>query len=344
MHVRRAELRRRLLLGRRRVPPRRYEPGVRHGRRDVQNLRRRANVPEPALRRLRARMRRQDVRPGRLRGLCGSCAEGQRCQNGQCICDAESCPDGCCASGPGNPGACRSGTNRQTCGAGGAQCAACPTGQDCFGQQCAACGPQTCSDGCCAPDGTCQSGFAIHGLRWSRRAPCASCSDQQTCQNRQCADCGQNCICTGQSICADPDAPNITCPGPSPNDLCICYVSQQAGCSAAEESSSFRHPGVPATLNANSTRLAPFASIASMFRATPVRGRSLLRHPLLHARLRRQGLRLRWLRGRLRDMRPLRALRGRRVPGLAAERRVVAQPGQRVLLRVTASPTSAPTG
>ena len=158
-------------------------------------------------------------------GSCGSCAEGQRCQNGQCVCDAESCPDGCCASGPGNPGACRSGTNRQTCGAGGAQCATCPQGQDCLGQQCAVCNPQTCSDGCCAADGTCQSGYAIHACGGPAGAPCASCSDQQTCQNRQCADCGQECICTGQSICADPDAPNITCPGPSPSELCICYVS-----------------------------------------------------------------------------------------------------------------------
>jgi hypothetical protein len=155
-------------------------------------------------------------------GSCGDCPNGQRCQNGQCGCDAQSCPNGCCDAN----GSCRPGTAKGACGRGGAACATCPQGQDCFGQQCAACGAQTCSDGCCAADGTCQSGFAITACGGPAGAPCQPCTNQQTCQNRECKDCGLECICTGQSICADPDAPNITCPGPSPGELGECYVSQ----------------------------------------------------------------------------------------------------------------------
>jgi hypothetical protein len=159
-------------------------------------------------------------------GSCGSCPDGQRCQNGQCICDAQSCPDGCCANGTGRPGACRPGTNRQACGTGGEFCFACPSGADCLGQRCAICGPQTCPDGCCAANGTCQPGDGFGSCGGPGGGPCASCNGQQTCQDRQCVACGDPCICTGQSVCVDENAPNTICNGSSDSQLCYCFVSQ----------------------------------------------------------------------------------------------------------------------
>ncbi|MFN8589876.1 MAG: pentapeptide repeat-containing protein [Thermomicrobiales bacterium] len=164
--------------------------------------------------------------PNGCGGSCGSCADGQVCLDGECICDARSCPDGCCANGPGLPGVCRSGSNRQACGAGGEQCAACPAGKDCIGQQCLTCSPQTCPHGCCAIDGTCQSGNAFGACGGPGGGPCASCNGQQTCENHQCVTCGPTCICTGQSICTDPGGNNLVCTGPSDPQVCFCYVSQ----------------------------------------------------------------------------------------------------------------------
>ena len=157
---------------------------------------------------------------------CGNCPDGQRCQNGECICDAVSCPDGCCANGPGNSGVCRSGSNRQACGTGGERCAACPAGQDCLGRRCAVCSPQTCPDGCCAANGTCQPGDAFGACGGPGGGPCASCNDSQTCLDRQCVGCGQGCMCTGQSVCIDENAPNTVCSARSDSQLCFCYVSR----------------------------------------------------------------------------------------------------------------------
>src|SRR5581483_5075502 len=49
---------------------------------------------------------------------CGSCdhacTAGQRCVNGSCVCDATSCPTGCCAAT-----SCLRGTSASACGTGG---------------------------------------------------------------------------------------------------------------------------------------------------------------------------------------------------------------------------------
>src|SRR5581483_7307846 len=60
---------------------------------------------------------------------CIACDAGQRCHQGQCVCDATSCPNGCCDGANCVPFADQ--TN-QRCGTGGAACAAC-TGSDTCG-------------------------------------------------------------------------------------------------------------------------------------------------------------------------------------------------------------------
>ncbi len=56
-------------------------------------------------------------------GQNAACLPGQRCQQGQCLCDATSCATGCCTSN----GLCVSGSdqNQSLCGSGGQQCAGC---------------------------------------------------------------------------------------------------------------------------------------------------------------------------------------------------------------------------
>ncbi|HET7095688.1 MAG TPA: hypothetical protein VFI22_19505 [Thermomicrobiales bacterium] len=74
-------------------------------------------------------------------GTCATaCANGQRCQDGTCVCDAQSCPTGCCGGTDGT--ACQRGTRDDACGIGGAVCV-----------DCAADGVHCESDGhCCMPD------------------------------------------------------------------------------------------------------------------------------------------------------------------------------------------------
>lgn len=62
---------------------------------------------------------------------CGSlgavCASGQRCVSGTCVCDATSCPNGCCKGA----NQCLSPSNTSQCGLGGVACQTCGTGQTC---------------------------------------------------------------------------------------------------------------------------------------------------------------------------------------------------------------------
>ncbi|HEX2659219.1 MAG TPA: hypothetical protein VHU40_13140, partial [Polyangia bacterium] len=105
---------------------------------------------------------------------CGTgpaCVGGQRCAGGQCICDATSCPSGCCK---GN--ACET-RSLATCGDAGSSCAvcdgrsdncsatgacrcgagsACALGQRCVGSTCVC-------DGTSCPDGCCQNGLCLPG-------------------------------------------------------------------------------------------------------------------------------------------------------------------------------------
>lgn len=95
---------------------------------------------------------------------CGSCDKacdtGQRCQAGTCVCDAQSCPTGCCDQ----DATCQRGTSDGACGDGGATCQICtPTCQVCDGSTCVAVNlGQSCTpvdggtnDAVCQADGRC---------------------------------------------------------------------------------------------------------------------------------------------------------------------------------------------
>jgi hypothetical protein len=78
------------------------------------------------------------------------CSASQECSaQGKCVCDATSCPDGCCDAN----GTCNTSGNA-TCGVHGAACAACgsapyPTGSTCSAGACSCPGPtQNCSSAC----------------------------------------------------------------------------------------------------------------------------------------------------------------------------------------------------
>lgn len=68
-------------------------------------------------------------------GVCGcndtSCADGQRCNGIVCVCDAASCPDGCCDG----TRTCRV-NEEAACGTGGGICSRCPDCQVCSGGTC----------------------------------------------------------------------------------------------------------------------------------------------------------------------------------------------------------------
>lgn len=66
---------------------------------------------------------------------CAPCGDRLRCNasDGQCLCDAQSNPDGCC-SADGKTGF--PGTSRDACGAFGTTCVQCPLFEYCFDQVC----------------------------------------------------------------------------------------------------------------------------------------------------------------------------------------------------------------
>ncbi len=172
-----------------------------------------------------------------------------RCEQGTCVCTAQSCPDGCCTNGPGNPGACIvAGDRNNQCGINGEACNACPTGQICsaqgqclctpeggcsFGTSCNAqgqcectnesCPPSTgstcqnnlciCTDGVC--DGCCQDGRCKPGNTPDACAPggdCAVCAAGEICLDRQCCavDCDGTCCPPGSKCCGGTCCPSDT--------------------------------------------------------------------------------------------------------------------------------------
>jgi hypothetical protein len=100
----------------------------------------------------------KDCGPDGCGGFCGACPPNTTCVGGNCVCDATTCPSGCCTNGPGNPGACRQSSDA-TCGTGGEQCVNCPAGTVCANGACI-CTAQGCPNGCCSNGpgnpGTCQ--------------------------------------------------------------------------------------------------------------------------------------------------------------------------------------------
>ncbi|MCB9640627.1 MAG: hypothetical protein H6728_13425 [Myxococcales bacterium] len=86
-------------------------------------------------------------------GTNAACAVGQRCSNSQCVCDATSCPNGCC---DGNK--CITNTTTQLCADGGAACKTCDTNvaDNCTSRSCS-CG----STPACTGEASCKNGRCV---------------------------------------------------------------------------------------------------------------------------------------------------------------------------------------
>jgi hypothetical protein len=150
------------------------------------------------------------------------CQSGQRCDQsgalGVCVCDAKSCPTGCCQGG--EFGQCLVNVTGP-CGRGGATCALCPNGQTCCGGEC--CGGTT-GKTCC--------GNACVDLS-SDTANCGACGNacglDPAGHPRQC--CGGECCepvndiiccrypeghvcCPRGEFCCESFSPNSCCAGP----------------------------------------------------------------------------------------------------------------------------------
>src|SRR5207237_152718 len=100
-------------------------------------------------------------------GAGATCASGQRCTGTACVCDGQSCPNGCCDTN----NVCQPGTAFGVCGTGGAACVACDpvrangcastgrcqcgnnlscaSGKECLFNGTCGCGPDVCPVGCC---------------------------------------------------------------------------------------------------------------------------------------------------------------------------------------------------
>ncbi len=127
-----------------------------------------------------------------------SCEQGQRCEQGTCVCDERSCSGGCCAGtvckalavgscGPPG-GACMACDLQRAdrCGPDGCQCgsgAACSQGQRCEAGSCR-CDAASCG-GCCAANGSCLPGSTALACGKSGGA-CHVCKDDKVCSGGKC--------------------------------------------------------------------------------------------------------------------------------------------------------------
>jgi hypothetical protein len=150
-------------------------------------------------------------------GTCGSgCPDGTVCSEdgGACLCTAESCPNGCCSNGEGNPGVCG---NR------------CPDGTVCSATGGCVCTPQSCPDGCCDDAETCQLGNTPQTCG-TGGAQCASCGAGEGCLNQQCVPCTPNCDTLGHSC--GPDGCGGSCGTCEFDQVCVdgICVCNATGC------------------------------------------------------------------------------------------------------------------
>lgn len=131
---------------------------------------------------------------------CGACGPGQACDpTGTCVCNEASCTAGCCNAA----GACVPYANQSpmSCGAAGAVCAECSTGQACdpTAGTCT-CTTASCVDGCCAADGGCVP------LPASSSVPGTVCKASDG--------------CTGTYVCAAGSTSTVTCNAPTALNGC----------------------------------------------------------------------------------------------------------------------------
>lgn len=155
---------------------------------------------------------------------CGegpACSRGARCVDGQCLCNAETCWDGCC-----DGGTCRTGLSWPECGGGGRACQVCDplrstgcnvgwcvcgsfvqcaAGQECVGTTCA-CTAASCPDGCCRNGACIAPGLAHCGLGGATCRDCTLTGDSCgadgacTCGDGPACDDGMHCV-EGACVC-----------------------------------------------------------------------------------------------------------------------------------------------
>lgn len=137
---------------------------------------------------------------------CDICTDGEICVSGVCgrVCDATTCPDGCCFNGH-----CIKADQQSAniCGGAGLACRVCGDGEQCISQKCEAvsCGLATCP-GCCDDKGNCKSGDG--------ETACGK-------GGELCQVCGREEACLAQ-VC---QTVNVTC-----NDVCGGCCDAQGNC------------------------------------------------------------------------------------------------------------------
>ncbi|MFM9107220.1 MAG: NHL repeat-containing protein [Chloroflexota bacterium] len=159
-------------------------------------------------------------RCGANASACTSCENGQRCVDRACVCDAVSCPNGCC---DGNRS--RSGSSDTACGTGGVACALCATDYSCQNKTCqvtpGAC--PGCTSGCC-DNGTCRTGNTNANCGKNGEV-CSSCTGTKTCESGSCTTCAG---------CLD----NGTCKAGSATEACGTNGGTCSTCATGESCSS----------------------------------------------------------------------------------------------------------
>lgn len=147
---------------------------------------------------------------GNLREACGAggeacstCDSGERCSRNACVeavapCNAQTCPDGCCAGRE-----CLPGTANAACGTGGRACSSCGDELECREGGCAEpikppCDPSTCN-GCCV-EGVCVDGFADDACG-SGGIACETCFEGESCDGGRCYEADSECGLTSCDGC-----------------------------------------------------------------------------------------------------------------------------------------------
>jgi hypothetical protein len=143
---------------------------------------------------------------------CATCGTNLACDklNGQCVCNASSCPLGCCN---GNTCVLYASQGTGECGTGGATCTTCGIGDTCSSGQCTCGGGGTCA-GCCNGS-TCEALTSESSTSCgSGGAACEACPGGDTCNTSN-----------GQCVCNASSCPNGCCSGTT----CIAYASESNG-------------------------------------------------------------------------------------------------------------------
>jgi hypothetical protein len=156
-----------------------------------------------------------------------TCPTGYHCTNLGCVCDAVSCPNGCC---PANNYPCRAQSLTNGCGVAGAACTGCDTtvADGCTASGACGCGGNAacasgsyCKNGACVCDATSCSGCCAGGT-------CVATPTAQQCGSNgsACVACPNGLGCTANGTCG---CDSTTCTGCcNPNGTCQAGLSNAA--------------------------------------------------------------------------------------------------------------------